>query len=529
MKFSFLSFLAFLFFVTGYSQNDCIDAIIICGNSNYKNLSASGAGVQELSSNNSCNSMEHNSLWLELPIKTGGNLGFKLIPDNTSITVDFDFFIFGPNQDCSSLGHAIRCSTTNPAAAGSSNNHTGMNSSETDISEGPGPDGNNFVKWLNVQAGDKYYLVIDRPIGSSDFSIEWTGTAEFYDIPVIDPNLSLNQEKCDDDGIEDQSVVFDLTENNTALIANQAHVVLSFHESLNDAIVGDNPIVNPQNYSNKGNPQIIHFRMTNTETGCYNTGNFLIEVGDKPLFAGKPNNLFLCDIHGNGIREFHLSENTALIQNGFTATTVKYFASLEDAEKQTNPLSEIYQNEKAYQEQTIWARLDSVDPCFGSDITSFTIKVVPIPEIIYSIEIVDFNGEKNAIEIKMENLEEYEFSIDGENYSSDNKFEGLTPGVYLVHIKDKKNCGRLSEEVIVLDYPNFFTPNGDGFNDVWAIPYLSYKPGAKIRIFNRYGKLVGDSNRWNGNYNGKKLPADDYWFTLEIDNRVVRGHFSLIR
>lgn len=473
--------------------------------------------------------MEHNSLWLELPIKTGGSLGFTLIPDNASINVDFDFFIFGPDVDCNDLGHAIRCSTTNPAAAGSASNHTGMNSSETDVSEGPGPDGNNFVKWLDVQAGERYFLVIDRPIGSSDFSIEWTGTASFYDIPVIDPNISLNQKKCDDDGIEDQSVAFDLTENNTTLIANQANVVVSFHESLSDATVGDNPIANPQNYWNNGNPQIIHFRLTNSVTGCYDTGSFKIEVGDEPLFAGEPRNISLCDIHGNGFREFDLSSNTAHIQNGLAGTSVVYYASLEDAESQTNPLNEVFQNEEAYQDQVIWARLDSADPCFGADIKSFTLNVAPIPEIVYSIEIVDFNGNKNVIEIKMHNLSDYEFSTDGENFSPDNRFEGLSPGVYTIHINDKEGCGGLSEEVVLLDYPNFFTPNGDGFNDVWAIPYLSHKPGAKIRIFDRYGKLVGNSNRWNGDYNGKKLPSDDYWFTLEIENRVVTGRFSLIR
>ena len=37
---------------------------------------------------------------------------------------------------------------------------------------------------------------------------------------------------------------------------------------------------------------------------------------------------------------------------------------------------------------------------------------------------------------------------------------------------------------------------------------------------------------WNGIYNGKKLPSDDYWFKAELittENKVINktGHFTL--
>src|SRR5690606_3477374 len=106
---------------------------------------------------------------------------------------------FGPNVSCGNIGQAIRCSTTNPEAAGQNNNFTGMNQTETDVSEGPGPNGNSFVQWLNVNAGETYFIVIDRPVGNSPFRLTWTGTAEFAEPPVnqttdID---ALNLESCD--------------------------------------------------------------------------------------------------------------------------------------------------------------------------------------------------------------------------------------------------------------------------------------------------------------------------------------------
>ena len=84
----------------------------------------------------------------------------------------------------------------------------------------------------------------------------------------------------------------------------------------------------------------------------------------------------------------------------------------------------------------------------------------------------------------------------------------------------------------MLDFPKFFTPNNDGFNDVWLIPNL--QKNAIIHIFDRFGKLLyeinDNNNSWNGSLNVSQLPADDYWFTLQLDNnRIIKNHFSLKR
>lgn len=67
---------------------------------------------------------------MRVSINQGGTLGFILSPESSDINVDFDFFIFGPNVACRTIGQAIRCSTTNPLASGSANNTTGINSIE---------------------------------------------------------------------------------------------------------------------------------------------------------------------------------------------------------------------------------------------------------------------------------------------------------------------------------------------------------------------------------------------------------------
>lgn len=82
-----------------------------------------------------------------------------------------------------------------------------------------------------------------------------------------------------------------------------------------------------------------------------------------------------------------------------------------------------------------------------------------------------------------------------------------------------------------MDYPKFFTPNGDGFNDFWKIKNIDLFPNAELNIFDRYGKLLKQlnisNNGWDGTFNGLALPSDDYWFQLIIDNKTIKGHFSL--
>lgn len=165
-----------------------------------------------------------------------------------------------------------------------------------------------------------------------------------------------------------------------------------------------------------------------------------------------------------------------------------------------------------------------------------TFTVVP-SEIatIENIEISDFS-ESNSALIEVIGSGDYEYSLDGINYQDEPLFTNLEPGEYTLFVNDKNGCGTQIDNFYILGYPNFFTPNGDGFNDVWQIKNLDKRgfENAKITIFDRYGNLIKQINNpndfWDGTLRGNNLPSQDYWFVLALPNgKTIRGHFSLIR
>ncbi|WP_034041003.1 hypothetical protein, partial [Wocania ichthyoenteri] len=353
----------------GQQPTDCIDAVIACGNSNV-NLNVSGVGTQELSGSNTCSSQENNSVWLKVTLVTSGTLGFTLTPNSTAITEDYDFFVFGPNATCGNIGQAIRCSTTNPSAANQGNNLTGMNDSASDTAEGPGADGDSFVKWLDVLAGETYYIVIDRPIGNSPFSLQWTGTAQFSDPPSDESGtngMPLNLESCDvvtpfDNGF----TTFNLTDNTSLIAGTQSDVTITYHENISDANIGINELSSP--YTNINNPQTIHARITNNTTGCFELTNFQLNVNLGPNFS-QPIDYELCDDSAdrnntNGRVIFDLSSKNPEILNGQNPSDINitYHTSQLNAETRANPLPNAYYNSTPFNEQLFVRVEDALNP-----------------------------------------------------------------------------------------------------------------------------------------------------------------------
>jgi gliding motility-associated-like protein len=81
--------------------------------------------------------------------------------------------------------------------------------------------------------------------------------------------------------------------------------------------------------------------------------------------------------------------------------------------------------------------------------------------------------------------------------------------------------------------PNVFTPNDDGVNDFWEINYTGSET-LYIKIFDRWGRLVYQSNSrdpaWNGkDTTGAIAPEGQYTYRITIGKKQYSGTFTLLR
>ncbi len=169
-----------------------------------------------------------------------------------------------------------------------------------------------------------------------------------------------------------------------------------------------------------------------------------------------------------------------------------------------------------------------------------------IPQLDQVMVIDDFvNSDQTDpynIEIVAQGTGDYEYAINGGEFQDDPQFFDVPPGVNTVIINDKNGCGTTEPiEFLVVGYPKFFTPNGDGIHDNWNILGIETLSNPAVFIFDRYGKLLkqldGTTLGWDGTFNGRALPSSDYWFRLDYERddngvfvaRSVRRHFTLVR
>jgi trimeric autotransporter adhesin len=160
------------------------------------------------------------------------------------------------------------------------------------------------------------------------------------------------------------------------------------------------------------------------------------------------------------------------------------------------------------------------------------------------VDLVDNNSitvvinPSNTIPSPTENFYNFEYSLDLSSgpFQTSNVFENVVPGFHDIYINDINRCGIVKQQVAVLGAPKYFTPNDDGYNDTWNIVGVDeiINTNSVVYIYNRYGKLLKQisvlGNGWDGKLNDQVLPADDYWYVLQLtDGRIAKGNFSLKR
>lgn len=313
---------------------------------------------------------------------------------------------------------------------------------------------------------------------------------------------------CDEDEVQDGIYQFDLKEEVTpqVLTGLPAGLIVNYFLTASDAVTETNPL--PNIFKNTiPNTQTIYARAANG-ADCYDITpiELIVHTFDPPNFGEETQ--YLCKGDeitisvATGFNNYNWS-NGGITNSALITSPGDYSVTVTDAN--------------------------------GCKKTKKFKIISSEPATIIGANVKDFSGIDNTVQIEFTGSGDYEFSLDGTVFQDNATFTQVSPGVYNAIARDKNGCGLSNSFLVyVLDYPRFFTPNGDGVNDLWLITNIDQMPDYTISIFDRYGRLLKQMTQngagWNGIFNGRKMPSDDYWFTiLFVDGKHVKGHFSLKR
>lgn len=264
--------------------NDCASAITVCDDPNFYG-NPSGKGLDDFADPDNkpgCLVTENNTIWLyfEMDASTppGIELGMIINPSGGA-GEDYDWAIYGPNVNCGNLGSPKRCSSSSDQCGFCP--QTGMGMGAQDLSEGPGT-GDGFVKTLNVNAGEGYFIVIDNFKGTNmGFTLDFTEAgAEYVDCAAIPPcfvDVAAHNDTAVCQGVDPFKLYAD------AVTGGSLPINYSWTGSgggtayLDDPNVQNPTVILPPNFNGK-----ITFTVTATNGTCEDMDDIVVTVNPKP-------------------------------------------------------------------------------------------------------------------------------------------------------------------------------------------------------------------------------------------------------
>ena len=453
----------FVFGTNAQNSPDCRSAIPVCADAPIFSESDGGGdiddfdpdvirqtGCLEKGSISSAN-IENNTSWYVFRAGTDGQVGFDI--EALSPTAEWDFAVYGPDTDCGEISNGtaqpIRC------------NYEVNNTSFTGVGVNPenGQVGTPFLKgsqntydeWLDVTAGEVYYILINN------FNTNFDGDPEPFSLTFTGSSVNANQNTALDCTLRDEFLGLDIV----ACEGDPDIILSALRSPAGPDIVS---VAWSVDYEDDGT-------IDQTLTG---TGPFGAE-----LVVSSPNS-----------GRYFVEIQTTL------ATTI-------------------------------------------TDDILITFYGIPVLD---EVEILEDLADSNNIRIVVDGDGDYEYAINGGEFQDDPVFFDVPPGENTVIINDRNGCGTTEPiPFLVVGYPKFFTPNGDGIHDAWNILGIETLTNPTVFIFDRYGKLLKqlDENTigWDGTFNDRPMPSSDYWFRFEYSRdeegilvaKTLRNHFTLKR
>lgn len=289
--------------------------------------------------------------------------------------------------------------------------------------------------------------------------------------------------------------IVDLNNYKTNLIADTTGLAFEFYNISNQLIS------NPSDVKLTIGSNVFNVKITNA-LGCSVDVKLNITLYPKPTLS-LPTNVVLC------------AGQTIPLDAG------SGFASYEWTKTGSTSLISTNQilNVTAPGEYTV--RVKNNFSCENS--ASVTVSPSSLGEIT-GVQIVN-----NTATTVMSNSGNFVYSLDNSVWQTSNIFTNLTNGNHTVYVQTPGGCFVDSYSFAIFSIHNIITPNEDGLNDAWKIDGIENYPNSEIKVYDRNGKMVlskitAGKFEWNGKYDSRPLPTDNYWYVIKVsDGRILTG------
>ncbi|PWU04911.1 MAG: hypothetical protein C5B52_00575 [Bacteroidetes bacterium] len=176
---------------------------------------------------------------------------------------------------------------------------------------------------------------------------------------------------------------------------------------------------------------------------------------------------------------------------------------------------------------------------------SQTIQGCESPRRVVQVEVIDkpnFELGKNvlipcgALGVTLQTVPQKYTNYVWQDGSIGSDFTAPNPGIYI--LRADNICGYHIDTVITVAcdskcmlFPNAFTPNRDGLNDVFRPSYFCPIEKYRLMIFNRFGEKVFESNSpangWDGKYMGKVQSTGTFIYFCDYFDFVLKKQILL--
>jgi len=272
------------------------------------------------------------------------------------------------------------------------------------------------IGFVNSQ---QIFVRIENPANSTCLYVGPHITLIVDPVPVSNPVTNI--EVCDDDTDGDDTNGFvqsiDLESQTSTILGtqNSSDFTVTYHESSAEANLGTNPLSSP--FTNTSiNQQTVYVRVTNNTSGCFvDRASFDVIINPLPTITANVE-LKQCDDDTDGFSDFNLNEAASDISTNFTNETFVFYPTLNDAENNTNAITNptVFTN-RTVTTDIIWARAISLENCYRISEITLTVSTTGLPASFQRTfnncdDFLDIDGNDNVSNDDTDGISSFDFS-----------------------------------------------------------------------------------------------------------------------